>query len=261
MNERYIRQTVMPEIGEEGQEKLKNAKILVIGAGGLGCPALLYLNGTGVGTLGIADADIVSLPNLHRQVLHLNSDVGKNKAVSAAQTLQKLNPETKLNVYPFLVTAKNIGELIDEYDFIIDAVDNFETKFLINDACVLAEKPFCHAGVIRFNAQAMTYVPKRGPCMRCVFEDVPNRESVPTCVQVGVLGAACGMIGCVQAAEAIKYVTGAGTLLTGSMYTVDVLTMKSRLVRFPNSSDICRVCGKDADIKDVQSNAENYFRN
>ncbi len=260
MEEKYLRQIIMPEIGEKGQKKLKNAKILVIGAGGLGCPALLYLNAAGIGTLGIADADTVSEVNLHRQILHSPADVHKNKAESASETLKILNPDTEIKIYPFYIDAENITEIIREYDFIIDAVDNFETKFLINDACVIEKKPFCHAGVIRFNAQAISYVPEQGPCMRCVFEDVPDYKKVPSCVQAGVLGPVCGIMGCIQATEAIKYITGAGKLLTGAMYCIDALTMKSRIVHFPNGSYICRVCSKSADIKDVRQNAGNYIR-
>ena len=255
---RYARQITMSEIGEAGQAKLHAAKVLVVGAGGLGSPVLQYLSGAGIGTIGIADADEVSITNIHRQIIHPESNVGKNKAVSAAEAISKINSDVKTIVYPFRITPDNIDEIVKDYDFIIDAVDNFETKFLINDACVIAEKPFCHAGVIRANGQVMTYVSDKGPCMRCVFDEVPEKGSVPTCVTEGVLGPACGVIGCVQALEAIKYITGTGKLLTGSMYIFDALTMKSRVAAFPNKNDACRVCGQSADIKSVIDNRREY---
>lgn len=257
--EKYARQIIMPEIGEAGQEKLLNSSVLVIGAGGLGCPALQYLTGAGVGNIGIVDADIVSVTNLHRQILHPYENVGKNKAESAKEALERINPDVRIKTYPYRFTPDNAAEIISGYDFIIDAVDNFETKFLINDACVIAKKPFCHAGVILFNGQVMTYVPERGACMRCVFEEVPKKGSVPTCVQEGVMGAACGVIGCLEALEAIKHLTGAGDLLTGSMFTFDGLTMKARKVNFPKCSPTCRVCSSKADIKNVKDNAAAYI--
>ena len=256
---RYARQIKMKEMGEAGQEKLRNASVLVIGAGGLGSPVLLYLSGAGIGTIGIADADEVSLINIHRQIIHPESNVGKNKALSAAESISKINSEVKTITYPCRITPENITGIIEDYDFIIDAVDNFETKFLINDACVLAKKPFCHAGVIRANGQVMTYVPNKGPCMRCVFDEVPEKGSVPTCKVEGVLGPACGVIGCVEALEAIKYITGIGKLLTGCMFIFDGLTMKSRIAPFPKKNDACRVCGKNADIKSVYDNRNEYM--
>lgn len=234
----------MPEIGEDGQQKLSNSKVLVIGAGGLGCPALQYLAGAGVGTIGIADADTVSLSNLPRQILHTYENIGKNKALSAKEALDRINSDIKINIFPCFVTAENINGIIGDYDFIIDAVDNFETKFLINDACVALKKPFCHAGVIRANGQVMTYVPEQGPCMRCIFGEVPEPGTVPKCDTEGVIGAACGVIGCVQALEAIKYITGAGKLLTGSMFIFDALTLKIRIASFPNKNKDCPACSK-----------------
>ena len=258
-SERYARQMIMPEIGEDGQQKLSESKVLVIGAGGLGCPALLYLAGAGVGTLGIADADEVSVSNLHRQILHTPENEGKNKALSAKEALLKINNDIKINIYPYFITPQNINEIISEYDFIIDASDNFETKFLINDACVIGKKPFCHAGVIRFNGQVTTYVPDAGPCVRCIFGEIPEAGSVPKCAQAGVIGAACGVIGSIQALEPIKYITGAGKLRTGSMLVFDALTLTCRIAKFPNRSKSCRVCGTSADITDVRANASEYL--
>ncbi|MCI5648752.1 MAG: HesA/MoeB/ThiF family protein [Fusicatenibacter sp.] len=258
--ERYERQIILPEVGMEGQEKLKQAKVLLIGAGGLGSPCALYLAGAGVGTIGIADGDVVSLSNLHRQILHTMAGIGQNKAKSAQKNLQKLNPSVQIETYPYRITPENIGNLISGYDFVIDGADNFETKFLINDACVLQGKPFCHAGVLRFEGQVMTYVPGKGPCCRCIFGEIPERGSIPNCSQAGVIGAAAGVIGCIQALEAIKYLLSVGELLTGKMYVFDGLTMKSRVVRFPNPSEDCRVCGPKKDIVDVRLNHREYER-
>lgn len=259
--ERYERQMILPEVGIEGQKKLKNARVLIVGAGGLGSPAALYLAGAGVGTIGIADADKVSLSNLHRQILHSTARVGQNKAESAKEKLKKLNDSIRVITYPYWLTPENIDDIIQNYDFIIDGVDNFETKFLINDACVLAKKPFCHGGVLRFQGQVMTYVPEKGPCYRCIFEEIPEPGSIPNCSQAGVIGAVAGVIGCVQALEAIKYILSAGELLTGKMFVFDGLTMKSRIAGFPKSSETCRVCGAKKDIFDVRTNHKEYERN
>ena len=257
--DRYNRQTLLPEIGLEGQKRLSEARVLLIGAGGLGCPAALYLAGAGIGTLGIADADTVSLTNLHRQILHPEANVGKNKAESAAEMLKKRNAEVEIRTYPFYVTPDNILDLIRDYDFVIDAVDGFETKFLINDACVLAGKPFIHAGVVQLHGQIFTYVPGKGPCLRCIFEEMPPEGSVPRCAQVGVLGPVCGIIGCMEAAEAIKYLAGSDTAAIGSLIQFDAVTMKSRPVRF-HASEGCRVCGPHADIKDVADRTQVDYR-
>lgn len=257
---RYERQMILPQMGIRGQKKLLSSKVLVIGAGGLGCPTLIYLAGAGIGTIGIADADCVSESNLHRQILHPVKNVGKNKAKSAAEALTALNPDIKINIYPEYITSDNISQIIADYDFIIDAVDNFETKFLINDACVQAKKPFCHAGVIQYHGQIMTYVPQKGPCYRCIFQEIPENGSIPNCAQVGVMGAVCGILGSMQAMEAIKYLSGSGELLTGKMLIYDAFTLKCRSVTFPNSSPTCRVCGKNADLKDVRENRREYLR-
>lgn len=256
--ERYERQMILPQVGLSGQLKLRDAKVLIIGAGGLGSPAALYLAGAGIGTIGIVDADGVSLTNLHRQVIHAAENVGMNKAESAKEGIGRLNDQIKVVTYPFYVTPANISDLIADYDFVIDAVDNFETKFLINDACVIAGKPFCHAGILQFQGQVLTYVPGRGPCYRCIFEEIPQRGSIPNCSQAGIIGAVAGMIGCVQALEAIKYILSAGKLLTGRMYILDGLTMTSRIAKFPKSSKACRVCGPDRDILDVKENHLEY---
>lgn len=240
--ERYERQMLLEGFGEEGQKKLMSAKVLIIGAGGLGSPIALYLAGAGIGTIGIADADEVSISNLHRQIAHSSQNVGKNKAESAKESMQALNALVEVITYPYLITEENAEEIIGQYDFIIDAVDNFEGKFLISDTCVKIGKPFCHGGILAYKGQVMTYVPGKGPCYRCIFEEVPEEGSVATCRQVGVLGSIAGIIGSIQAAEAIKYFVGVGQLLTGKMYIVDGLTMETRIIKIPNESIDCPIC-------------------
>lgn len=240
--ERYSRHIILKEVGVKGQKRLLESKVLIIGAGGLGAPAALYLAAAGVGTIGIADADEVDLSNLQRQVIHTSNDVGKAKVQSARETMEAINPEIQVNTYRTFVDSKNIMNLISGYDFVIDGTDNFPAKFLINDACVLAQKPFSHAGIIRFQGQLMTYVPGEGPCYRCVFQDPPPPEAVPTCRQAGVIGAMGGVIGSLQAMEAVKYIIGKGDLLVGSLLTYDALKMEFRKIKLPKR-DSCQVCG------------------
>lgn len=249
--ERYSRHFVLKEIGAEGQKKLFDAKVLVIGAGGLGSPAAIYLASAGIGTIGIADADAVDLSNLQRQILHTINDLGKSKAESAKETINQLNPDVKVNAHPVFVSAETILELISNYDIIIDATDNFTAKFLINDACVIAKKPFVHAGVIRFQGQLMTYVPGQGPCYRCVFQSPPPEDAVPACRQAGILGAACGIIGSMQAVEAVKYILGIGELLTGCLLTCDALRMEFRKIKLPKDTSGCAVCGTQPTITEL----------
>ena len=217
--ERYARHIILKEVGAKGQKKLLNAKVLIIGAGGLGAPAAMYLAAAGVGTIGIADADEVDLSNLQRQIIHQTADVGKAKVQSAKETINAMNPDVTVNTYREFITSDNIMDIIKDYDFVIDGTDNFPAKFLINDACVMAKKPFSHAGIIRFKGQLMTYVPGEGPCYRCVFKNPPPKDAVPTCKQAGVIGAMGGVIGSLQAMEAIKYILGVGDLLTGHLLT------------------------------------------
>ena len=245
--ERYSRHIILKEIGLKGQKKLLNAKILIIGAGGLGSPAAMYLAAAGVGTIGIADADEVDLSNLQRQILHATADVGKPKVESARETMEALNTDVQVIAHHLFVNAENITDLIKPYDFVIDGTDNFAAKFLINDACVLAGKPFCHAGIIRFHGQLMTYVPGKGPCYRCVFRQLPPKDAVPTCREAGVIGAMAGVIGCMQALEAVKYFVGVGDLLTGRMLTFDALDMEAHPITLPENPD-CPVCGKHPTI-------------
>ena len=192
----------------------------------MGAPAALYLAAAGVGTIGIADADVVDLSNLQRQVIHTTGDVGKRKVDSAAETMRAINPDVTVNTYYEFVNSANIMDLIKDYDFILDGTDNFPAKFLINDACVMAKKPLSHAGIIRFKGQLTTILPGEGPCYRCIFKNPPPKDAVPTCRQAGVIGAMAGVIGSLQALEAVKYITGAGDLLSGYLLTYDALKME-----------------------------------
>lgn len=251
--ERYARHIILKEIGEEGQERLLNAKVLIIGTGGLGSPVAMYLAAAGVGTIGIADADEVDLSNLQRQIIHATANIGRAKVESAKERMNAINPEVKVIPYRMFVTAESIMDLIADYDFVIDATDNFQTKFLINDACVLAKKPFSHAGISRLSGQLMTYVPGEGPCYRCVFKNPPPKGAIPTGRQAGVVGAVAGTIGSLQAMEAIKYIIGQGDLLTGRLLTYDAMKMEFRTVKLPQD-DNCAVCGAHPTITELTDN-------
>lgn len=248
--ERYSRHIILKEVGAKGQKKLLNSKVLIIGAGGLGAPAAMYLAAAGVGTIGIADADEVDLSNLQRQIIHMTADVGKPKVQSAKETMEAINPDVTVKTYRVFVDSESIMDLIKDYDFIIDGTDNFPAKFLINDACVMAGKPFSHAGIIRFKGQLMTYVPGKGPCYRCVFKNPPPKDAVPTCKQAGVIGAMGGVIGSLQAMEAIKYILGQGDLLTGYLLTYDALKMEFRKIKLPTDKN-CAVCGENPTITEL----------
>ena len=245
--ERYSRHIILKEVGAKGQKKLLNGSVLIIGAGGLGAPAALYLAAAGVGHIGIVDADEVDLSNLQRQVIHATADIGKAKVKSAKESMEAINPDVKVSTYRMFVDSTNVRELIREYDLIIDGTDNFPAKFLINDACVLEKKPFSHAGIIRFQGQLMTYVPGEGPCYRCVFKNPPPKDAVPTCKQAGVIGAMAGTIGTLQAMEAIKYLIGKGDLLTGKLLTYDALKMEFRKINLKKDCN-CAVCGEHPTI-------------
>ncbi|MFR4301705.1 thiazole biosynthesis adenylyltransferase ThiF [Blautia wexlerae] len=249
--ERYSRHIILKEVGAKGQKKLLNSSVLIIGAGGLGSPAALYLAAAGVGTIGIADADEVDLSNLQRQIIHATKDVGKPKVLSAKESMEAINPDVTVKTYQTFVDSETIMDLIKDYDFIIDGTDNFPAKFLINDACVMAKKPFSHAGILRFQGQLMTYVPGEGPCYRCVFKDPPPKDAVPTCKQAGVIGAMGGVIGSLQAMEAIKYILGVGDLLTGYLLTYDALTMEFRKIKLPQHVKSCPVCGEHPTITEL----------
>jgi len=237
---RYQRNILIPELGIAGQEKIRNGRVLVVGAGGLGSPALFYLACAGVGTLGIVDGDRVELSNLQRQILHTSSDIHRPKTQSASDTLRALNPHITIVAHSRRFDSENGSELVRGYDFVIEATDNFESKFLVNDACVRNGVPYSHAGVLGLIGQAMTVVPGRGPCFRCIFGKPPEPHRVPTTSQVGVLGVVPGVMGCIQASEALKYLTGIGDLLIGRLLTYDALTSRFREVPLPDSC--CPLC-------------------
>lgn len=250
--ERYSRHIILKEVGVKGQKKLLQSRVLIIGTGGLGAPAAMFLAAAGVGTIGLVDFDGVELSNLQRQIIHLTKDVGKPKVISGRETIGEMNPDVEVVPYQEWVSSGNIQDIIRDrdYDFIIDGTDNFPAKFLINDACVLSGKPFSHAGIIRFQGQTMTYVPGQGPCYRCIFKNPPPTDSVPTCKQAGVLGVMGGIIGTIQATEAIKYILGLGDLLTGALLTYDALKMEFRRVKLPHNKK-CQVCGEEPSITEL----------
>ncbi len=248
--ERYSRHIILSEVGVEGQEKLLNSKVLIIGTGGLGAPAAMFLAAAGVGTIGLVDRDVVDLSNLQRQIIHQTKDVGKLKAVSGRETINEMNPDIKVIEYHTFVDSSNIMDIIkdQDYDFIIDGTDNFAAKFLINDACVLAKKPFSHAGIIRFHGQLTTYIPDNNtPCYRCIFKQPPPEGVVPTCREAGVLGVMGGVIGTLQATEAIKYILGLGDSLAGYLLTYDALDMEFRKIKIKHNKK-CGVCGDEPHI-------------
>lgn len=239
---RYSRQIAVKEVGLSGQERLTAGRVLVIGAGGLGSAALLYLAAAGVGTLGVADYDAVELSNLERQILHRTSRLGVPKTASAIETLRDLNPDPRLVPYQMRMTPDNIGAVIRDYDIVLDCTDRFGNKLLINDACVAAQKPFVHAGVLGASGQIMTWLPGPWPCLRCLMGDGPEQEE--TNASVGVLGAAVGVISSMQALEAVKFLLGEGELLTGRMLHFDGMAMAVSETVFPEKSPYCRACGQ-----------------
>ncbi len=240
--ERYSRHILLQDVGVEGQIRLCGARVLIVGAGGLGAPAALYLAAAGVGTVGIVDNDHVDISNLQRQIIHFTKDIGVAKVESAAEKMQAINPGIRVRTHPAFLCADNIREIIRDYDFVIDGADNFPTKFLVNDACVMEGIPFSHGGILRFDGQTMTIVPGKSACYRCTFRTPPPADAVPTCSQAGVLGAIAGMLGTIQAAEALKFITGAGELLTNALLTFDARTMHFRRIPLRPQDD-CPVCG------------------
>lgn len=249
--ERYSRHIILEELGGVGQEKLLSSKVLIIGAGGLGSPAALYLAAAGVGTIGIIDADSVDLTNLQRQVIHHTADLGVAKVESAKAKMNAINPDVTVRTYHQWAKADNIAEIIREYDFIIDGTDNFPAKFLINDACYFEKKPFSHAGILRFFGQLITVLPGESTCYRCAFNSPPPVGAVPSCSQAGVLGVLAGVVGSLQATEAIKYILGIGDLLTNTLLTYDALKMEFRPVHLNRNPD-CILCGANPEITELK---------
>jgi len=249
--ERYSRHIILTEVGGKGQEKLLAGKVLLVGAGGLGSPVGLYLAAAGVGVIGVADADVVDVSNLQRQVLHGTRDVGRLKVESAAESMRAINPDVSVRTHPVRLSAANALELFEDYDFVIDGTDSFTSKFLVADACHFARKPYSHAGILRFEGQTMTVLPGRTACYRCVFSRPPPAGAVPSCAQAGVLGALPGVIGAIQATEAVKRLLGVGQLLTDRLLVYDALGMKFRTVKFRRNPR-CPLCGVSPGITELR---------
>lgn len=247
---RYSRHLLMPEVAIEGQKRLKAAKVLLIGAGGLGSPLGLYLAAAGVGHLGIVDFDAVDFSNLQRQVLHATSDVGRRKTDSAAERLRGINPEIEVTTYETRITSANAMELIEPYDIVIDGTDNFPTRYLTNDACVLLGKPNIYGSIFRFEGQASVFAPPAGPCYRCLFAEPPPPGMVPSCAEGGVLGILPGVIGCIQATEAVKLILGRGETLIGRLLLYDALAMKFREIKIKRNP-ACPLCGDNPTIHEL----------
>jgi len=239
--ERYSRQLILPDIGGKGQEKILRAKVLIIGAGGLGSPCALYLASAGVGRLGIVDSDNVEINNLQRQIVHSTANVGKPKVESAKLRLNAINPEVEVIALNIRLTSENILNIIKDYDIVVDGSDNFPTRYLVNDACVLLKKPLSHAGIFRYDGQAMTILPGQGPCYRCLFPEPPPPGLVPSCQEAGILGAVAGVLGTLQANEVLKYILGSGELLVGRLLVFNALTATFRQVKVPRDPK-CPIC-------------------
>lgn len=237
---RYSRHLLLKEIGPEGQERLRQGKVLIVGCGGLGSPVAMYLAAAGVGTIALADGDVVDESNLQRQIIHFTADVGKPKTASAAEKLRAINPNCDIKEIQEFLTARNAADIIDDYDFVIDGTDRYHTKYLINDVCVRNRKPFSHGGVLRYSGNAFTYIPGTA-CYRCIFGDEPSQDDIPTASQVGILGTVAGMIGVIQATETIKFLTKTGALLTNALLTVDAMTWETHKVNV-SPSPSCRLC-------------------
>ncbi len=246
--ERYSRHIILEEVGIEGQEKLASSSVLIIGAGGLGSPIALYLAAAGVGKIGIVDFDAVDLGNLQRQVAHTTADIGKPKVISAKESMLAINPDIEVIAIEAAVDENNILSLIEPYDFVIDGTDNFAAKFLINDACVLANKPYSHGGILRFSGQTMTVKPHESACYACAFDAPPPANSVPTCSTAGILGAVAGMLGTIQAAETLKHLLNIGTPASNKIVTFDVKNMRFQELKIAKNPK-CRVCSDSATIK------------
>jgi molybdopterin/thiamine biosynthesis adenylyltransferase len=246
---------MLARVGEAGQQKLLSSKVLIVGAGGLGSPAGLYLAAAGVGTIGIVDADKVELTNLQRQIIHHTTDLGIEKVKSAKTKMQAINPDVTVKAYHELIKAGSIRKIIRQYDFVIDATDNFPAKFLINDACFFEKIPFSHAGVLRFDGQLMTVLPGKSACYRCIFNSLPPADVAHSCSHAGILGVLPGVIGSLQATEAIKYLLRIGNLLTDTLLTYNALTMEFRKVRFPRNPD-CPICGSNPTITELKDDSQ-----
>jgi sulfur-carrier protein adenylyltransferase/sulfurtransferase len=247
---RYSRHLIIPDVAMAGQKRLKNAKVLCIGTGDLGSPALMYLAAAGVGTLGIVEFDVVDESNLQRQIIHGQSDIGRSKAESARDSVREINPLVQVNVHEMRLDSSNVMELFAQYDLIVDGTDNFATRYLVNDACVLLGKPYVWGSIYRFDGQAAVFWAEHGPCYRCLYPEPPPPGMVPSCAEGGVLGVLCASIGSIQATEAIKVLTGIGEPLLGSLMVYDALDMNYRKIKVRKDSG-CAVCGENPTVTEL----------
>ncbi|HSY14295.1 MAG TPA: molybdopterin-synthase adenylyltransferase MoeB [Verrucomicrobiae bacterium] len=247
---RYSRHLIMPEVGMEGQLKLKRARVLCVGAGGLGSPVAMYLAAAGVGTLGIVDFDIVDFTNLQRQILHGTEDVGRKKLDSAAETIAAINPNVEIRKFETRLTSRNALEIMRDFDIVVDGTDNFATRYLVNDACVLLGKPNVYGSIFRFEGQASVFATKDGPCYRCLYPEPPPPGVVPSCAEGGVLGILPGLVGVIQATETIKLILGTGDSLVGRLLLVDALAMRFRELKLKKNRE-CPVCGENPTVKEL----------
>jgi adenylyltransferase/sulfurtransferase len=245
--ERYARHIILPDVGAEGQERLLSSRILLIGVGGLGSPAALYLAAAGVGTLGLVDFDTVELSNLQRQVIHTTNDLGKSKVRSAGETIKAINPDVQVNEHEERLSPENVLEILSNYDLVVDGTDNFPTRFLLNDACLRARKPFVYGAVFRFQGQVSVFAAEEGPCYRCLVPAMPPPGSVPRCQEAGVMGVLPGIVGSVQAAEAIKLLLGIGKPLIGRLLLFDALEMEMEEMKL-RRNPACPACSGNPDM-------------
>src|SRR5687768_10196127 len=247
---RYSRHLIIPDVGVAGQKRLKGARVLCVGAGGLGSPAALYLAAAGVGTLGIVDFDVVDASNLQRQILHGTPDVNRPKLKSAADRLNALNPEVRIETHETTLSSKNALELLKDYDVVLDGTDNFPTRYLVNDACVLLGKPNAYGSIFRFEGQASVFATKGGPCYRCLYPEPPPPGLVPSCAEGGVLGVLPGVIGTIQATETIKLILGAGSTLVGRLLLYDAWGLRFRELKLRRDA-ACPVCGDNPTVREL----------
>jgi molybdopterin/thiamine biosynthesis adenylyltransferase/rhodanese-related sulfurtransferase len=250
-NIRYARHTMLPEVGQEGQVKLLKAKVLCLGAGGLGSPASYYLAAAGVGTLGMIDDDVVDASNLQRQILHATDRIGMPKVESAAKTLSGLNPDVKINQYKTRLNSENVMDILSQYDVIVDGVDNFPTRYLLNDASLKLGKPVVHASIYRFEGQMTAFIPGQGPCYRCLYPAPPPPDMAPSCQEAGVLGVLPGVVGVLQATEAVKIILGIGKTLAGRLLMYDALATKFRELKLRKDPG-CPTCGEGVDPSKIE---------
>ena len=247
---RYSRHLIIPDVAMAGQKRLKNAKVLCVGAGGLGSPALMYLAAAGVGTLGIVEFDVVDESNLQRQIIHGQSDVGRSKAESARDSVLEINPYVTVNLHEERLDSSNVMDLFAQYDLIVDGTDNFATRYLVNDACVLLHKPYVWGSIYRFDGQASVFWADQGPCYRCLYPEPPPPGMVPSCAEGGVLGVLCASIGSIQVNEAIKLIAGIGEPLVGSLMVYDALEMQYRKIKVRKDPN-CAVCGEHPTVTEL----------